>query len=139
MARFDNVGMAVVRLAQRKGWTQARLALESGIPAPKISHYKKGRQLPDLTTLGTLLDALDASLPELEEVLDELDRRPRPARAEGESVLGGGDLRRYLAAAEEPPPEIRAELLDALRHQREFARRFYRALVERRDGEATRR
>lgn len=131
MGRFERVGLAVVVLAGRRGWNQARLALESGISAPKISLYKRGRQLPDLPTLGRLLDALDVSLSELEEVLDELDRRPHRDRG-GEPILGGGDLRRYLAADEEPPPEVRAELLEGLRSQREFARRYYCALMERR-------
>lgn len=131
MGRFEKVGLAVVLLARRKGWNQARLARESGTTSPKISLYKRGRQLPDLPTLGRLLDALDVSLVELEEVLDELDQRPRHRSGGGEPVLGGGDLCRYLAADQEPPPEVRAELIDALRSQREFARRFYRALIER--------
>lgn len=74
----------LIRLCQRKGWSIARLARESGVPKPTLHGWTTGRSALNLGQLKKVASALEVSLHQLafgepdpyagvnEEVLKEL-------------------------------------------------------------------
>ena len=58
------VGAALRRLRQKRRETWRQVAAAAGIPPAALAAYERGRQLPDLATLGLLLAALSVSAEE---------------------------------------------------------------------------
>ena len=61
-APFPRLGPALLWLRKRRGLTQKELAESSEISAPYLCRIEAGQALPNLTTLGKLLDGLEADL-----------------------------------------------------------------------------
>ena len=54
------LAVMIVRLREKRGWTQRDLARMTGIKQPQIARIEKGGQLPTIETLWRLADALKA-------------------------------------------------------------------------------
>jgi transcriptional regulator with XRE-family HTH domain len=54
----DEVTLTITLLRQVRGWNQDDLAKASGVGNSAISDYERSRKLPELATLGRLLDAM---------------------------------------------------------------------------------
>jgi transcriptional regulator with XRE-family HTH domain len=54
----DEVALTITLLRQVRGWNQDDLAKASGVGNSAISDYERSRKLPELATLGRLLDAM---------------------------------------------------------------------------------
>jgi transcriptional regulator with XRE-family HTH domain len=59
-------------LRQERGLTQAELAKRCGTMVPVISNLERGATVPTLTTLRHLAAALDCTICELVEVLEDI-------------------------------------------------------------------
>jgi tetratricopeptide (TPR) repeat protein/transcriptional regulator with XRE-family HTH domain len=55
----SDLGLILAVLRTGRGWSQARLARESGVPASSISQYETGKKLPELASLIRLLETMD--------------------------------------------------------------------------------
>ena len=60
-----SIGEEVRRLRRERGWSQARLAEESGMSVPGISYIENGARLPNSTSLLKLAEGLDVGIEEL--------------------------------------------------------------------------
>jgi transcriptional regulator with XRE-family HTH domain len=58
------VGSALRRLRLKRRETWRQVAAAAGIPTAALAAYERGRQLPDLATLGLLLAALGVTADE---------------------------------------------------------------------------
>ncbi len=54
----SDLGLILAVLRTGRGWSQAKLARESGIPASSISQYEMGKKLPELASLIRLLETM---------------------------------------------------------------------------------
>ena len=54
------LAVMIVRLREKRGWTQRDLARMTGIKQPQIARIEKGGQLPTIETLWRLADSLKA-------------------------------------------------------------------------------
>ncbi len=101
LARLDQ---ALRWLRRRRGLTQLELAEATGLKRAKVSDFERGRQLPPLTILATMLQVLDFDLADLQEALVRFQRGPdikeliRAAKAQAEAD-----------AREKKPPETSSE------------------------------
>jgi transcriptional regulator with XRE-family HTH domain len=60
----SQVGAALRRLRLKRRETWRQVAAAAGIPPAALAAYERGRQLPDLATLGLLLAALSVTAEE---------------------------------------------------------------------------
>lgn len=67
MKRLRHLGAALRLLRQERGLTQKDLARETGLDASQLSRYEGESIEPTLSTLQALLEALGATLSDLEE------------------------------------------------------------------------
>lgn len=67
MKRLRHFGAALRLLRQERGLTQKDLARETGLDASQLSRYEGESIEPTLGTLQSLLEALDATLSDLED------------------------------------------------------------------------
>lgn len=110
MARFDNIGKAILLLRELDNKSQKKLAAEAGITGAMLSNYETGIKKPSLDSLGRILDALHIRLGPLDDALDAVNprdrRRPeRPAVGTG-GPLEGVDLARFVGAEGRLPSEL---------------------------------
>jgi transcriptional regulator with XRE-family HTH domain len=86
------LGRSVRELRERRGWSQSRLAKESGMTQPAVARFEAGGTVPTLVVLERLAGALAVSLkvgfvPREEAAQDDvLDLSPngtRPRQREG--------------------------------------------------------
>jgi len=68
-ALYQQLGTAVRRLRQKRGWSQDVLSDRSGLHRAHIGEIERGETNVTLQTLKTLADALDVKLTELLEGL----------------------------------------------------------------------
>lgn len=62
---YEVIGNRIKEVRSAKGWTQAKLAEESGVEPSYISHIERGVTKLSLPTLICIANALGASLDEL--------------------------------------------------------------------------
>ena len=62
---YKSIGNRIKELRTAKGWTQARLAEESGVEPSNISHIERAATKLSLPTMVSIANALGASLDEL--------------------------------------------------------------------------
>lgn len=60
-----NIGANIIAARNDKGWTQAKLAKETGISAASLSAYENDKKTPGLQTLAKIAEALDVSIDRL--------------------------------------------------------------------------
>jgi Helix-turn-helix domain len=116
MAHFDNLGKALRRLREEKGWNQDQAARTIGVSASQLSNYETGAKRPSLprqprraapaapepTDLRVLAPGLD--LHEVEAIDDDLGNHSRLA-------LGGGGAERL-----DPPRDLHPVALSRQAH-----------------------
>jgi len=61
----DKVRRNIVRIRQEKGYTQERLAYESGISKGFLSEIESGKKSPTIRTLEKIAETLEITLSEL--------------------------------------------------------------------------
>lgn len=62
-----NIGEKIIKLREAKGWSQYRLAKESGVGQAALSHIENGKRLsPTHDTLQKICNALDVSMAEFD-------------------------------------------------------------------------
>lgn len=83
MSAFEGLGEGLRRLRARRGMRQSDLSERAGISKPQISKIERGVQRPNIETLERLLDALPATLRELDLALDEARGGEAGARSGG--------------------------------------------------------
>lgn len=129
MARFDRLGPVLKLLREKAGLTQKELAARADVLPTMLSKYEKGRAVPEVETLGKLLDVLDLYLGTLDDALDLVNDRP-PRRTSTTDPRGepieGVDLPRYLATdGEALPPRVERAFVEMIRGFRQVARVAY--------------
>ena len=62
MTEIQNLVCVVQEARKRKGWTQYKLAKESGVSREMIAKFELGKHSPTLSTLLKLLSALSLKL-----------------------------------------------------------------------------
>lgn len=62
MNEIQNLVCIVKKVRVRKGWTQYKLAKESGVSREMIAKFELGKHSPTLSTLLKLLSALSLKL-----------------------------------------------------------------------------
>ena len=62
MNEIQNLVYVVQEARKRKGWTQYKLAKESGVSREMIAKFELGKHSPTLSTLLKLLSALSLKL-----------------------------------------------------------------------------
>ena len=77
---LSRLGAALRSLRRRAGLQQQQLAARAGVTRPMLSNYERGKTIPNVRTLWRVLDALGASLADLEDVMGERDSVQRLAR-----------------------------------------------------------
>lgn len=133
MARFDNLGQALVTLRMARQWTQAELALRADLTPAMLSAYERGLRMPSLNSLGRILDALGTHPGELERHLDRLnDREAPPPEEVAPGGLPGVDLYRFL---DEPrlPPDLAHVFREIVAGFQTVARQLLRTVLKARD------
>ena len=55
---FADLGRTLRALRESRGFSQSELARRAGVGKSQISKYERGKELPQLVSLGKLLDAL---------------------------------------------------------------------------------
>lgn len=96
-----------------KGWTQRRLAKETGIDKSEISRYCKGATRPKLENLRKLADALGLAVVALEPSLD-VSCLPPPPSEPGELIRPSASAaieRKILELLRGLSPETQVEIL----------------------------
>ena len=91
MPTFQGLGSALRVLRQRRGLRQKEAAARAGVTKAMMSAYEQGKVRPCLASLERILDALGASLSELDQEL----RLVAHAGDGSEGVKGGGDVRLF--------------------------------------------
>ena len=77
---LGQLGPALRMLRRRSGLQQRQLADRAGFTRPQLSGYERGHHFPSLPSLWRHLDALGATLADLERAMHQradLDREPR--------------------------------------------------------------
>ena len=59
------IGEAIKRARERRGYSQAKLSMKSGISMQSISLWETGRTFPTIINLIPVADALNVTLDEL--------------------------------------------------------------------------
>jgi transcriptional regulator with XRE-family HTH domain len=134
MARFDNVGKAILLLREKQDKSQKHLAAEAGITGAMLSNYETGVKKPSLDSMGKILDALGLHLGKLDDALDvvndrELRARPEEAPRAGSPALDGVDLPRFLGVDRELPPELQLGFAEMVHGFQRVARHVYQTVI----------
>jgi transcriptional regulator with XRE-family HTH domain len=80
-ARLDRLPDALRFLRERRGWSQEQLAEAMGTRRPVVSAWECGTKSPSLEALGSLAEALELDLGDLDDALEIVNhRQPRPLR-----------------------------------------------------------
>ena len=77
MFRSDQLGPALRFLRSRRQLKQLQVAARAGITSSMLSGYENGRKTPTLLTLEKILRAMDFSLPDLLEAIEEQSGKSR--------------------------------------------------------------
>lgn len=67
-----DLGVILALLRTGRGWSQAKLARASGVPASSISQYETGKKLPELKSLMRMLSAMEYGFSDLDRGRDFL-------------------------------------------------------------------
>lgn len=113
--RLANLDKALRILRERQGFSQADLAAALGVAASTVSSWERGARVPSLPVLAGFAEALDLGLGDLDEALDLVNGRHRPAA--GSAQAGPIDLRqmaRQLAGTGAIPSEDEEAILHLL-------------------------
>lgn len=118
VSRTIGTGAGWRLLRQKRGWTQMRLAQESGVRLPGISNYETGRLFPSSVTMAKLLEALGATVVDLylasKEAGGEMGAAPKDGA--GLAVEGGAEAgRRQIEALTKVIIKLQRELDEAKR------------------------
>lgn len=72
-----NTGKIIVELRDKKGWSQADLAKESGVSRVMIGKYERGEAVPSIDAAKKIADTLQVSLDHLvgEGLLNGFDKK----------------------------------------------------------------
>lgn len=95
MRRLRHLGAALRLLRQERGMTQRELAHRTGVDPSQLSRYEGEAIDPSLRTLATILEAMNATLGDLEQAqgriaaLAEPKIEPKPHGRRGEVVRSG--------------------------------------------------
>jgi len=71
---FANLGVALARVRERRGASQAKIARLAGIGKSQLSKYESGKELPKLDSLEKVLLVLDVGHFDFFRMLALLDR-----------------------------------------------------------------
>ena len=71
---FTNLGLALARIRERRGVTQAKVARLAGIGKSQLSKYENGKELPKLDSLEKVLLVLNVGHFEFFRMLAVLDQ-----------------------------------------------------------------
>jgi len=74
--RRGDLGIALRLMRESRGLRQEEVALQAGVTRTMFSGYERGRAIPTLEVLHSVLDAMDADLSALQEFI-EFGRRVR--------------------------------------------------------------
>jgi transcriptional regulator with XRE-family HTH domain len=90
----SDLGLILAVLRTGRGWSQARLARESGIPASSISQYEMGKKLPELASLIRLLETMGFGFSDVDRarlflLSLRVDRTPAERRRTGLAAISG--------------------------------------------------
>lgn len=112
---MDHFGKRLRVILAERGWTQRRLAKETGIDKSEISRYCKGLTHPKLENLRKLADAFGLAVVALEPSLD-VSGLPPPPTEPGELIrpLSGANVaieRKVLELLRSLSPEAQVEIL----------------------------
>ncbi len=133
MLDFSNIGEALRRLRQDRGWKQAQVADAAQITSPMLSAYETGKQRPSFATIDKILGALGCDARELSIALRQLGGARSNVLAAEQNLPGTPaaverQLDELIARAPELGPIAQAEkegmirllaaLLWAIRHLR---------------------
>lgn len=75
---FANLGLAIARVRERRGISQAKVARLAGIGKSQLSKYERGKELPKLDSLEKVLLVLDVGHFDFFRMLALLDRGEEP-------------------------------------------------------------
>ncbi|WP_067922772.1 helix-turn-helix domain-containing protein [Alicyclobacillus shizuokensis] len=95
-----------LRLAEwrkQKGWTQARLAKETGLSASAVAMYETGRRTPDAGALARLAAALGVSISDLTDAGADAAAKKDGVPAAGPTADAPPATSHASTAAEAPP------------------------------------
>jgi transcriptional regulator with XRE-family HTH domain len=59
------LGLRIVRIRKRRGWSQAQLAARLGVPRERLGKWERGLNAPSLDHLSALSKVLEVPLEEL--------------------------------------------------------------------------
>jgi transcriptional regulator with XRE-family HTH domain len=79
------VGFALAALRQPSGMAQEDVARRLGVTRAQVSYYESGKTVPSYFRLRSYLDCLGRDLRDLQETLDEIEKRPPATRRPGQS------------------------------------------------------
>jgi transcriptional regulator with XRE-family HTH domain len=80
-SRLEGLPDALRFLRERHGWSQEQLARRMGTHRPVVSAWECGSKTPSLEAVGSLAEALDLDLGDLDDALSIVNhRQPRPFR-----------------------------------------------------------
>jgi transcriptional regulator with XRE-family HTH domain/tetratricopeptide (TPR) repeat protein len=90
----SDLGLVLAVLRTGRGWSQAKLARESGIPASSISQYEMGKKLPELASLIRLLEAMGFGFSDVDKarlflLSIRVDQVPAERRHTGVAAING--------------------------------------------------
>lgn len=60
-----DLGLRIVKLRKKRGWSQGELAKQLGVSRSRLSNWERGLNAPSLEDLTALVDLLGATLDEL--------------------------------------------------------------------------
>lgn len=135
MSRFENIGQALRLLRERQKINQKDLAQAAGITSAMLSNYETGTKKPSLDSLGKLLDALGIYLGKLDDSLDVVNERPMrrdrlglgdPLSALPDVTARPYDLRAFVGAEVELPPDLEKGFVEMIEGFRLITRYLYR-------------
>lgn len=96
MATVDSIGSRLAQARESRGWNQADLAKDMGVPAARISEWENGKYSPSVERLGQLAAALNVST---DQIIYGFSGRADTASSIRKSVNMAGDPRtaRFVA------------------------------------------
>lgn len=136
MARFDNIGKAILLLREKQDKSQKELAQEAGITSAMLSNYETGVKKPSVDSLGKILDALGLYVGKLDDALDVVNDRPLRAHQLGQlsaserGGIRGIDVRAFVGAQEDLPSDLEEGFVEMIHGFRQIARYMYRVVLE---------
>jgi transcriptional regulator with XRE-family HTH domain len=133
MSRFENVGKALRLIRERQGLSQKDLAAKAGITSAMLSNYETGEKKPSIDSLGKVVEALGLYMGKLDDALDMVNDRPLKRDRLGyaiEAASGlpgaeGLDVRGFLGAEVQLPPDLEKGFVEMIAGFRHIARYLY--------------